>query len=219
MPTQKENASKGGEKRSKAIVIGLISAGLLAIGTGAYYFSGKEKLKGAGEFGELRDNTSVADVQEKQLPKYDIGKVAPILASTEGKTIESVEDFKLFMKEASLKSEEVHATTLPIPKVGLLFGLGSSSISAEGLQIIQEYAKIYLQTNKEAVILVEGYTCDLGSDNSNERLSKHRAEVVANVFLEKGIPTNKLAIKWYGEKNSLKFDKREDYRRVNVSIK
>ncbi len=100
-----------------------------------------------------------------------------------------------------------------------MFDLASSNVS--NCDLINEFAKNYLQTDKTATILVEGYACDLGDDTSNMKLSKDRAIAVKNVLVECGVAEDKIETKWYGESryNELGYPSKEDHRRVNVSIK
>ena len=77
----------------------------------------------------------------------------------------------------------------------------------------------YAKTNQEATILVEGYTCDLGSVPYNDELSQRRAETV-KAEIAKYIPASKITAKWYGKRmfKKFKFDTKDEYRRVNVRI-
>ena len=100
-----------------------------------------------------------------------------------------------------------------------LFELASAELSSEGRAIIAELAPKYAQTNQEATILVEGYTCDLGSVPYNDELSQRRAETV-KAEIAKYIPASKITAKWYGKRmfKKFKFDTKDEYRRVNVRI-
>ena len=88
-------------------------------------------------------------------------------------------------------------------------------------EIVKELAKTYLQTNKQATILVEGYTCDLGGDQLNQKLSELRADAVKKILIETGVPSDKIETKWYGKSRYKEFNypNKSDYRRVIVSIK
>lgn len=64
-----------------------------------------------------------------------------------------------------------------------------ASMGSEG------HSGTYLQTNKQATILVEGYTCNLGSDKLNQKLSELRADAVKKVLVEAGVPSDKIETK------------------------
>ena len=77
------------------------------------------------------------------------------------------------------------------------------------------------QTNKEAIVLVEGFTCNIGSNDINNWLSEQRAEHVQQALMSAGIPENKIEVKWYGKSrfNEFKYASKSEYRRVILSIK
>ena len=102
----------------------------------------------------------------------------------------------------------------------MLFEKGSYVLKQEAKDLLREFAKTYLQTNKQATLLIEGYTCDLGTDKLNDRLSERRAETIKNNLIAEGVPADKVETKWYGESQyGTLYKGREENRRVNVSIK
>ncbi len=124
-----------------------------------------------------------------------------------------------FLKDAFDKVEKGEATSIMFPNVSSLFELASAELSSEGRAIIASLASKYGQTNQEATLLVEGYTCDLGSVPFNDELSQRRAENV-KAEIAKYIPASKITAKWYGKRmfKKFKFDTKEEYRRVNIRI-
>ena len=124
-----------------------------------------------------------------------------------------------FLKDAFDKVEKGQATSIMFPNVSSLFELASAELSSEGRAIIASLASKYGQTNQEATLLVEGYTCDLGSVPFNDELSQRRAENV-KAEIAKYIPASKITAKWYGKRmfKKFKFDTKDEYRRVNIRI-
>ncbi len=124
-----------------------------------------------------------------------------------------------FLKDAFDKVEKGEATSIMFPNVSSLFELASAELSSEGRAIIASLASKYGQTNQEATLLVEGYTCDLGSVPFNDELSQRRAENV-KAEIAKYIPASKITAKWYGKRmfKKFKFGTKEEYRRVNIRI-
>ena len=106
-----------------------------------------------------------------------------------------------------------------IPSVGVLFDLGSSLLSVKSKELIQQFANAYLQTNKEATVLIETYTCDIGTDENNIVLSNDRAKTLKTTLESMGITS--IEVKSYGEStyNSLSCKNKEEHRRGNISIK
>lgn len=140
-------------------------------------------------------------------------------AGTVGSEIKNVNEFKNVLAQ---NLEDFYASDgkfLSIPSIALLFDLASANV--DNASLVKEYAKAYLQTDKKATILIRGYACDLGSDNSNMALSKNRAVAVKDILVSCGVEENRIEVKWFGETqyNKLGYPAREDYRRVNVLIK
>ena len=68
---------------------------------------------------------------------------------------------------------------------------------------------------------MEGFTCDLGSEALNNKLSEARAEAVKNILTKAGIPERNIEMKWYGKSRfgEFKYTDKSEYRRVTISVK
>ena len=122
--------------------------------------------------------------------------------------------------EKNLENAKINeAKQIIIPSVGVLFELGSSVLGEESRKLIQEFANAYFQTNKEATVLIESYTCDIGTDENNIVLSNDRAKTLKTTLESMGITS--IEVKSYGEStyNSLSCKNKEEHRRGNISIK
>ena len=108
-----------------------------------------------------------------------------------------------------------------IPSIGAMFAINTNIFVGDGEEVVNAFADTYLKTNKTAMIVIEGYTCDLGEDIINTELSKLRAETAKSVLVEAGVPSDKIEIKWYGKTRNKEFSYKDisEYRRVIVSIK
>ena len=124
-----------------------------------------------------------------------------------------------FLNDAFAKVENGQATSIEFPNVSSLFELASAELSSEGRAVIATFGSKLAQTNMDASVIIEGYTCDLGSVAYNDELSQRRAETVKAEF-SKYIPASKITAKWYGKRmfKKFKYGSREEYRRVNVRI-
>jgi outer membrane protein OmpA-like peptidoglycan-associated protein len=81
---------------------------------------------------------------------------------------------------------------------GVYFDTNKSEVkgaSASTLDRLVGVLKEYPDTN----ILVEGHTDSAGANDYNMNLSKQRAQSVTNYLANKGIASNRLTTKWYGE--------------------
>ncbi len=57
----------------------------------------------------------------------------------------------------------------------------------------------FLKENPKVKVEIGGHTDDVGNDADNQLLSQNRAEAVANYLISKGIVTERIAFKGYGE--------------------
>ncbi|WP_311322283.1 OmpA family protein, partial [Capnocytophaga leadbetteri] len=151
---------------------------------------------------------------------WNTEKVTAVKSSLNGcETLTNAANFKTEW-EKNLENAKINeAKQIVIPSVGVLFELGSSVVSEEGRKLIQEFASAYLQTNKEVTVLIESYTCDIGTDENNMTLSNDRANVIKAVLENMGVTS--VEVKSYGEStyNDLSCKSKEEHRRGNISVK
>lgn len=104
---------------------------------------------------------------------------------------------------------------------GLLFGFDSYNLSTKNRENLQKLANT-LTEYQDTEILVAGHTDSVGDEAYNERLSKQRADAVANYLVANGIKRSRLVVKGYGEdapamSNDTKVGQEEN-RRVELAI-
>lgn len=103
----------------------------------------------------------------------------------------------------------------------LLFSFASSKLNPSAGKRLRKVSAI-LSDYPELKFVVSGHTDSVGSEKSNLRLSKRRAEVVAEVLFEGGIPQENIQVVPRGEAdpiatNSTAYGRKQN-RRVEVSI-
>ncbi|HWK04580.1 MAG TPA: OmpA family protein [Puia sp.] len=81
---------------------------------------------------------------------------------------------------------------------GLLFTINSSALSEAAKVNLEKVASVFIKY-PETNILVEGHTDNTGAPEYNMELSKKRAYSVSEFLQSKGVATNRMDIKWYGE--------------------
>ena len=151
---------------------------------------------------------------------WNTEKLKAVKSSLNGcETLTNATNFRAEWERNLENAKTNKAKQIIIPSVGVLFELGSSVVSEEGRKLIQEFASAYLQTNKETTVLIESYTCDIGTDENNMTLSNDRANVIKAVLGNMGVTS--VEVKSYGEStyNSLSCKNREEHRRGNISVK
>lgn len=69
---------------------------------------------------------------------------------------------------------------------------------------VQEIAKAILALPKDDRFLIEGHTCDLGTESHNKRLSELRADKVRTLLAEAGVEPERLVALGFGESEAPK---------------
>lgn len=75
-----------------------------------------------------------------------------------------------------------------------------------------------LQEKQDWTILLEGHTDDVGDDLANMRLSKERAESVADYMIKKGVQSKQIQVQFYGETKPIAENNSEQGRRMNRRV-
>ena len=211
---------KKGKSKKAAIIAGSVL--LLAIVGIVVYFVQSKKSGAVGFEGVANVQDSVNVSVQKPVKTFNLNEaVAQANPVAAGQTIDNIESFKRVFAENVQKAKELNNGSVVIPNISVLFDFNSSVISSTGDELLKEYANAYLQTNKEAVVLVEGFTCNIGGDDANNWMSEQRAKNVQQALIAAGIPESKLEVKWYGKSRFNEFDysNKSEYRRVILSIK
>jgi outer membrane protein OmpA-like peptidoglycan-associated protein len=159
--------------------------------------------KGAAEPGELKIRRNIQDALKKVGGKVvfddNFNKASTIVLQKEGKEtwveVRSYNNmYRLSIVEKESMKQEVVAnaeamgndinTTGHVSIYGIYFDTGKSEIKSESDAAISEIAKL-LRNNGALKLYVVGHTDNVGSLDSNLKLSKDRADAVAKALSEK----------------------------------
>lgn len=109
-----------------------------------------------------------------------------------------------------------------IPVIGSMFEFNSAVISYNGIEILAGFASEYTRLEVPNKVLIEGFTCTVGSRESNERLAEKRAENLKAELIKFGITESAIVIRPIGMQNFVSTNnKNKDLvlnRRCNVTI-
>ena len=84
----------------------------------------------------------------------------------------------------------------------IFFNPGSASLDRKSKLALDRVA-LLIKTNPKLKFEVRGHTDDRGGEEKNIRLSQSRADNVVKYLASKGVPTNRLVAKGYGESQPL----------------
>jgi outer membrane protein OmpA-like peptidoglycan-associated protein len=167
----------------------------------------------------IDDSISVEIVEP--VVSFDISKAMAVNSIGALETATDIESFRRLMEKNRQEAEDLNEGKIVIPRIVLYFDYNSSELKTTSKKLLEEYAKVFKETNGEAQILVEGFACNIGTNEVNNQISKKRAEGVQNVLENNGITEQSVETKWYGKTRNSEFDfeSLSQYRRVEISIK
>ena len=80
----------------------------------------------------------------------------------------------------------------------LEFETGSDVIKKSSYESLDNLAEL-LVNKEDWRIMISGHTDNVGNDANNMKLSEKRSNSVANYLNSKGVPRDRMIVKWYGE--------------------
>lgn len=113
--------------------------------------------------------------------------------------------------------EDIGKLAESLSKIKILFDLDKDIPKiTEQNDHIDNAVKV-LKGNKNLYVIIEGYTCDLGTEEHNRDLANRRAESIKRIFIEKGVPENQIKTVSYTakdkeNKNNITETSREEHR-------
>lgn len=209
-------------KSKKHFLIGTIGGILVVAVIIAGINLSNQKTSGEGFDGIKTINDSISVSVSQNKVKFNLATTTAISSSVSTQSpISNIEEFKRVMSQNITNAENTNAAIIELPPVSPLFEINTNYFIKDGESLVKEFASIYSKTNKNATLLVEGYTCNLGETEMNEKLSEARALAVKDILVEAGIPERNIEVKWYGKSkyNNFSYSNKSEYRRVILSIK
>jgi len=100
---------------------------------------------------------------------------------------------------------------------GITFDFDSAKIRTDMAPILDEAVKI-LKAKQGVKIVVEGHTCNIGTDQYNQGLSERRAKSVREYFAAHGIAASNVEAIGYGESKPKYDNGKEEGRKLNRRV-
>ena len=99
----------------------------------------------------------------------------------------------------------------------LQFETGKTIIKSASFPSLNELAKL-LRTKEGAKLIIAGHTDNVGTPESNMKLSQGRAEAVRNALIERGVDPSKFIVEHYGDTKPIGDNKTPDGRAKNRRV-
>lgn len=217
-----EKDPQSDEERSYSYVAQRRAELALALGENAK--SKKEADASAAHYVELQDKLRTSAVAQLGAERSQVNQLGTQLAQTqtglaaaEARAARAMESLN---KIAQVKEE---ARGMVITLSGqVLFVTGKSELLPAARDQLDQVAAALKDQGDLKPIVVEGYTDSVGSDATNQKLSKDRAESVRAYLVSKGVPSEKITSVGKGEANPVASndtpDGRANNRRVEIVV-
>ena len=189
--------------------------------------AGKMKLRGAGKLRGLADITDDQSAKPAQpAPALQTKtqtsvktNTAPAIATpkpvTSTQSIASPQVKPVNFQTVAAQNYRTLTQTHAVAAALVQFETNSDKIRRNTYGVLNELAKALQTSLPDAVLIVAGHTDSKGSAKYNLKLSQRRAQSVKNYLVKRGIASQRLIAKGYGEAHPMASNKTADGRSLN----
>jgi outer membrane protein OmpA-like peptidoglycan-associated protein len=126
--------------------------------------------------------------------------------------------FNIEKAETTTRVYEMVSKGMVLTLKGVYFELGKSKLRTESYPALTEAAQI-MKANPDIRVEIQGHTCSIGSDESNQKLSEKRAYAVVNFLVQYGgVDPKRLTAKGYGEGSPIAPNDTDEGRQLNRRV-
>ncbi|MEW6237354.1 MAG: OmpA family protein [Candidatus Omnitrophota bacterium] len=100
---------------------------------------------------------------------------------------------------------------------GVTFEYDKSVIRPQFFPELDDMANV-LKENPGIKIYVDGHTCDIATEEYNQKLSERRADAVRSYFIEKGVEASRMTARGFGETKPIKPNTSDENRALNRRV-
>ena len=124
--------------------------------------------------------------------------VGALDSSITGNAAQTTDEKKEFKKqdETSIEKNTQKIAKVDIPPV--YYDSGKAAVKAESAAVLNEVESV-LRQFPEFYLIIDAHTDTVGSEESNLKLSKDRAQTVMNYLVSKGVDGNRIVARGWGE--------------------
>ena len=171
----------------------------------------------AVQYSQLQDKLRTSAVAQLGAERNQVNQLGSALVQSEARAARAMESLN---KIAQVKEE---ARGMVITLSGqVLFVTGKSELLPAARDQLDQVAVALKDQGSLKPMVVEGYTDSVGSDATNQKLSKDRAESVRAYLVSKGVPSDKITSVGKGKANPVASNDtpegRANNRRVEIIV-
>lgn len=156
------------------------------------------------EVNTFQSNPNSKDTDMDGLSDYDevmTYKTNPNVKDTDGGSVEDGTEVARGTNPLDA-NDDVVKIGVPIILEGITFATGKADIKPESENTLRKALKT-LETYPDISVEISGYTDNVGSESSNQRLSERRANAVRDWLIRQGINASRITAVGYGESNPI----------------
>lgn len=127
------------------------------------------------------------------------------------------------IKYEPVKEPEIKEPEVKMPETGKLvahdlrFDTGSAYIRPSSYKFLEQLVK-YMRDNPHKIVVIDGHTDNVGTEDFNIKLSLERAESVAKYLERNGIPRERIKTNGYGTSKNIDTNSTEEGRQRNRRV-
>ena len=97
------------------------------------------------------------------------------------------------------------------------FSRNAEVLTNEGRNALDELANV-LKKHDDLIVRIAGHTCWIGTEEDNQKLSEHRAKIVYDYLISKGVSASNLESRGYGETDTVASNSTQEGRMKNRRV-
>lgn len=143
-------------------------------------------------------------------------KTNPLVKDTDGGSVDDGTEVNRGTNPLDAE-DDVVKVGVPVILDGITFATGKAEITPESENTLRKALKT-LETYPDISVEIAGYTDNVGSESSNQRLSERRAGAVRDWLVRQGIDPERITAVGYGESNPIATNSTPEGRQKNRRI-
>ncbi len=143
-------------------------------------------------------------------------KTNPLVKDTDGGSIDDGTEVNRGTNPLDAE-DDVVKVGVPMILKGITFATGKADITPESENTLRKTLKT-LQSYPDITVEIAGYTDNVGSESSNQRLSERRAKSVRDWLVREGVNPDRIQAVGYGESNPVATNSTPEGRQENRRI-
>lgn len=168
-------------------------------------------------YSEIAAEHAKLSLNQERIAKLDLERQRLQLALREAKLASVQQQGKWVEAQISALASEQSERGLVMTLGDVLFDTGRADLKNSASRTVLKLVQ-FLQLNPRRVIRIEGYTDSTGTPEDNLKLSRDRAQAVADMLVDLGIDEKRIQVEGYGDQYPIDVNASERGRAQNRRV-